>query len=67
MSDLPYYEAQAQFVGDYAELYFQMRFDYCSPSQKETNQKKLREMARIMRNSGYGETEAVRWIENDMD
>ena len=31
------------------------------------NQYKLKQMARIMKNSGYGETEAVKWIEDNIE
>lgn len=64
LSDLPFYEAQAQFVGDYAELYFKARFGNGIDSY---NQYKLKQMARIMKNSGYEETEAVKWIESNIE
>ena len=63
LDDLPYYESQAQFVGDYASLYFEERFGKgLLPTQKD----QLKQMAIIMNNSGYENTEAVRWILNDM-
>ena len=64
LSDLPFYEAQAHFVGDYAELYFKARFGNGIDSY---NQYKLKQMARIMKNSGYEETEAVKWIESNIE
>ena len=63
LSDLPFLESQAQFVGDYAELYFEARFGNGIGTY---TQYKLKQMARIMKNSGYEDTEAVRWIENDI-
>ena len=64
LSDLPFYEAQAQFVGDYAELYYAARFDQKLERYKEI---RLKQMAEIMRNSGYEETEAVKWIESNIE
>lgn len=64
LSDLPFLESQAQFVGDYAELYFDARFGKLqNPSENKT---KLKQMAEIMKNSGYEETGAVKWILNEM-
>lgn len=63
LSDLPFYESQAQFVGDYAELYFDARF---GGGLHTYNQYILKQMARIMKNSGYEETEAVKWIESNI-
>ncbi len=59
LSDLPFYESQAQFVGDYAELYFDARFGRRPERYKET---RLRQMAEIMKNSGFENTEAVKWV-----
>ena len=64
LSDLPFYEAQAQFVGDYASLYFDARFGEGLPEYKKS---RLKQMAQTMKNSGYEDTEAVRWILNDME
>jgi hypothetical protein len=54
LNDLPFYEAQAQFVGDYATLYFDARFGEGLPGYKKY---RLRQMAQTMKNSGYEDTE----------
>lgn len=59
LSDLPYLEAQAQFVGEYGSNYYGARYN-----NKEFDKTYLKQMANIMSNSGYGDTEAVKWIEN---
>ncbi len=63
LSDLPFYESQAQFVGDYADLYYEARYD---EGLNSYDQYILKQMARIMKNSGYEETEAVKWIESNI-
>ena len=64
LSDFPFYEAQAQFVGDYAELYFNARFGKLE--NPDEDKMRLKQMSIIMNNSGYENTEAVRWILKDM-
>ena len=62
LSDLPFYEAQAQLVGDFAELYYTARygggFDIYTAPEKSTI---IKEQARIMQKSNYN-TEAVQWV-----
>ena len=64
LDDLPFLESQAQFVGDYAELYYNARFN---GGISYSDENKLKEMSRIMKNSGYEETEAVKWIESNIE
>ena len=63
LSDLPYFESQAQFVGDYAELYFNERY---GESGNDYDRKRLYQMSRIMSNSGYENTEAVKWCQENL-
>lgn len=59
LSDLPYLEAQAQLVGDFAEFYYDER--YSSGVKYSWNKQNMKKMAEIMKNSGYN-TEAVNWV-----
>ena len=62
LSDLGYLEAEAHFVADFAELYYDIRYGGEFAKYKKY---RLKQMAEIMKNSGY-DFEAVKWIENDM-
>ena len=59
LSDLPYLEAQAQLVGDFAEFYYDER--YSNGVKYSWNKQDMKKMAEIMKNSGYN-TEAVNWV-----
>ena len=56
LTDLDFYEAQAQFVGDFGKMYYEQR--YLKNSGPDSN---LKDMAEVMANSGFADTEAVKW------
>ena len=63
LSDIPYYEAQAQMVGDFAELYSSAKDGkYLTDKQKAA----LKEAARILSNSGF-DSEAIKWVQTNID
>jgi RHS repeat-associated protein len=63
LSDMPYYESQAQMVGDFAELYSTAKGGgTLSPTQT----KAIKDMARILSNSGFN-TEAVKWVGENIE
>jgi RHS repeat-associated protein len=61
LSDMPYYESQAQMVGDFAELYYDGRYGGGLTSD---NKMKIKEMARILDASGI-KTEATKWVQKN--
>ncbi len=63
LSDLPYYEAQAQFVGDFGSLVYE---GYYNNGLDKHQKDLLKQMATIMKNSGY-DTGAVKWVLNEME
>jgi hypothetical protein len=61
LSDIPYYEAQAQMVGDFAELYSTAK----SGGGLSDNQKTaIKDMANILNNSGF-KSEAIQWVQEN--
>jgi len=65
LKDFPFYESQAQFVGDYAEEYFKARYGggfTGTEKQIKSKEENLLKMANIMSNSGFQFTEAVKWV-----
>ena len=63
LRDLPFYEAQAQFVGDFAEDYYNARYGGGLDIESAAL---LKRKAEIMSNSGFRNTEAVKWILNEL-
>ena len=59
LSDLSFYESQAQLVGDFAEYYYAER--YSSGVKYAWQKNDMKKMAEILNNSGY-KTEAVNWV-----
>jgi hypothetical protein len=61
LSDMRYYESQAQMVGDFAELYYDGRYGGGVTNSDKT---KIKEMARILEASGF-KTEATKWVQEN--
>ena len=59
LSDLSFYESQAQLVGDFAEYYYAER--YSSGVKYAWQKNDMKKMAEILNNSGY-KTEAINWV-----
>lgn len=60
---MPYYEAQAQMVGDFAELYSKAKAgEVLNGMQK----KALKDAATILSNSGF-ESEAITWVKENVE
>ncbi len=57
LKDLPFYESRAEFVGDFAEMYYKVRY-----LNELSYGKELKQMAEILKNSGFN-TEAVIWAQ----
>ncbi|MEM5948959.1 hypothetical protein WKV44_10470 [Spirochaetia bacterium 38H-sp] len=62
LSDMPYLESQAQMVGDFALLYYKARY---GSGLSNAEQKVIREMSRILQNSGIL-SEAVTWVSENL-
>ena len=60
LSDIPYLEAQAQFVGNFAELYYKIRYEDSSIGMKQ-----LVKMNQIIENSGIY-SEVTKWIDENL-
>ena len=60
LSDITYLEAQAQFVGDFAELYYKIRYEGSLIGMKQ-----LVKMNQIIENSGIY-SEATKWIDENL-
>ncbi len=60
LSDIPYLETQAQFVGDFAELYYKIRYEGSSIGMKQ-----LVKMNQIVENSGIN-SEVTKWIDENL-
>ena len=63
LSDIPYYESQAQMVGDFAQLYSLAKKGFILSNEQN---KALKESARILSNSGF-ESEAIKWVKENID
>jgi hypothetical protein len=61
LSDMTYYESQAQMAGDFAGLYYDGRYGGGLTSD---NKIKIKEMARILDASGI-KTEATKWVQEN--
>ena len=59
LNDIPFLEAQAQLVGNYAQLYDNAK-NGIKLSEKE--KKALKKSAEILNNSGFEESESVKWV-----
>lgn len=63
LSDMPYYESQAQMVGDFAELYYLGKKGY---SLSEKQRDALKYSSRILSNSGF-DSEAIKWVKENIN
>jgi hypothetical protein len=63
LSDLPYYEAQAQLVGFFAQYYYKARHD--GMPLKFQEEYEIKKMVQILKNSGFT-TEATRWVDANL-
>lgn len=63
LSDIPYYEAQAQMVGDFAELYSRAKN---GEKLSENQINGLKNSAIILSNSGF-KSEAIKWVNENIE
>ncbi len=63
LSDIPYYEAQAQMVGDFSELYSRAKN---GEKLSDIQIRGLKNSAIILSNSGFN-SEAIKWVKENID